>query len=332
MSGKIMALCDTEEEYAQHMTEFLKSQSQLPWMIYTYTDVRQLMSFLKQQTPGLLVVAENAYTEEVQELTGITTVLLNESGVVKWKDIHNVNKYQRADQVLREILQVLMELEDAGLPELTAGISTKIIGMYSPVRRCLQTSFALTLGQMLAEKHKTLYLNFEHYAGITELLPDIQTRDLADLIFFLTSDRNKFRLRMQTMIHKKGRLDYIPPMRAGQNLITIAAAEWMNLIQELLRLGDYEFMILDLTENMQGLFDILRMCYMIFTLTREDMLARSKITQYEQLLALCNYSDVLDKTHKYVLPVFKRLPEQLEQFTRGELADYVRGVMKEVTG
>ena len=41
--------------------------------------------------------------------------------------------------------------------------------LYSPVHRCLQSSFALTLGQLLSEKHPTLYLNFEHYIGISEL-------------------------------------------------------------------------------------------------------------------------------------------------------------------
>lgn len=110
LSVKIMALCDTEEEYAQHMTEFLKCQSQLPWMIHTYTEVSNLLSFLGKEQASLLVVAENAYTQEVQELSHIPTILLNESGVVRWKDVRNVNKYQRADNVLREILQTYMEL------------------------------------------------------------------------------------------------------------------------------------------------------------------------------------------------------------------------------
>ena len=55
----------------------------------------------------------------------------------------------------------------------------------SRVHRCMQTSFAITMSLMLAKKHSTLYLNFEHYAGISELLPDMQTLDLADLLYFL---------------------------------------------------------------------------------------------------------------------------------------------------
>jgi hypothetical protein len=183
---------------------------------------------------------------------------------------------------------------------------------------------------MLAGRFKSLYLNFEHYAGITELLPDIQARDLSDLLYFLTAETEKFSLWMQTMLKKKGQLDYIPPMRAGQNLLCITAGEWRDLIQKIAGLGEYEYIIMDLSENMQGLFDILRMCYKVFTLTKEDSIAKNKIIQYEQVLALYEYDDVLHKTFKCNLPLFRKLPDGIEQFTRGEFADYVNHLIEKI--
>ena len=38
----------------------------------------------------------------------------------------------------------------------------------------MQTTFALTMAQLLAKKHKTLYLNFEYFAGNQGLLADLQ--------------------------------------------------------------------------------------------------------------------------------------------------------------
>ena len=93
MNGNILALCDTEDEYAQHMTEYLKAHKESPWEIYTYTDVKELASFAKETDIDMLVVAENAYTGEVRKLSAQKTVLLNESGVIRWEDIRNVNKY-----------------------------------------------------------------------------------------------------------------------------------------------------------------------------------------------------------------------------------------------
>ena len=283
-SKDVLILCDIEEEYAGLMTDFLKSRKDLPWEIRTYTVVDLLV---KEEKPGrisMLVAAEGAYCDDLQALQPLRTVILNESGVVKWGQLYQVNKYQQADKVLKELLEIYMEIASGGLPQLWRKSNTRIIGMYSPVKRCLQTSVALTMSQMLAEEHRTLYLNFEHYAGITELLPEVQNRDMADLLYFLNVEQGKFRLRMQTIVQKKGKLDYVPPMRSGQNLLTVSAAEWMQFIQKLAELGEYEYVVLDLSDSIQGLFDILRNCHKIFTLTADDRIGKSKLLQYEQLL------------------------------------------------
>ena len=94
----------------------------------------------------------------------------------------------------------------------------------------------------------------------------------------------------------------------------------------------YEIVILDLSESMQGLFDLLRICDKVFTLTGEDRVAQGKLAEYEQILASYEYKDVLDKTHKCMVPKVRRVPEELEQYTRGELADYVRNMIRELEG
>ena len=320
----LFILCDTEEEYAQLFGEYLRKQKRQPWEIRIYTDVGELLKKEQRQNIAMLVLAENAYCEEVRELQVGRTVILNESGVVRWGELRNVNKYQQADSVFKELLEIYMEIAGMQLPSLKKGYGTKFIGMYSPVRRAMQTSFSITMSQLLSEEHSTLYLNFEHYAGITDLLPNVKERDLADLLYFLTADRERFQLHMQAMIEHKGNLDYIPPIRVGQNLLTITGAEWINLLQRIGELGDYEYVVLDLSESMQGLFDILRMCIKVFTMTAGDKVSKAKLLQYEQVLELYEYEDVLQKTKKCHLPQIKKLPGSLEQFTRGELAELVK--------
>lgn len=326
---KVMALCDTEEEYAQQMTEFLQKHKNLPWELHTYTSVEDLLREEKGVV-SMLVVAESAYRDELQTLMPERLVVLSESGVLRWEKLTYVDKYQEAEEVLKCLIGIYMEIADVQLPRLHKSCNTVFIGNYSPVRRCMQTSFALAMSQMLAQEHSTLYLNFEHYAGIAELLPDMQTLDMADLLYFLNADKDKFRLRMQTMLKRRGSLDYIPPMKAGQNLLAIAGAEWMALLQKIEELGEYEYVILDLTESMQGLFEILRLCKKVYTLTREDRIAKSKLMQYEQVLSLYEYEDVLEKTKQLDISHIRRLPGELEQLTKGDLANLVRGLIREL--
>ena len=327
-NGRTLALCDTEEEYAQLMTELLRKNRELPWEIHTYTDAQEMLK--QEKSAAMVVVSESAYCEALQSVCPGRLVVLSESGVVRWENIFYVDKYQRAEDVLTQLLAIYVEFADTPLPRLGKKCSAVLIGNYTPIHRSMQTSFALTMSQLLAREHSVLYLNFEHYAGISELLLDMQTLDLADLLYFLGAEKEKFRLRMRTMLKRIGNLDYIPPMKSGQNLLTVPAAEWLGLLRKIDELGEYEYVILDLSESMQGLFDILRQCRQIYTLTQENRVARSKLLQYEQILALYEYDDVLEKTKCLKLPHIRKVPEELEQLTKGELAGLVRDLLKEL--
>ena len=326
---RVMALCDVEEEFAQLMTDFLNKRKSLPWELHTYTNVEDMLG-VEQREIEMLVVAESAFCQNLQNLSPKRLVVLNESGVMKWDDVFYVDKYQEAEEILKQLLGIYMEVADQTLSLPGINRKTVFIGNYSPVRRCMQTSFALTMSLMLAEEHPTLYLNFEHYAGRTELLPDMQTLDMADLLYFLNAQKDKFRLRLQTMLKHKGRLDYIPPMKSGQNLLTVTAAEWLGLLQKIEELDEYAYVVLDLSESMQGLFEILRLCTKVYTLTLEDRIAQGKLLQYEQILAMYEFGDVLGKTKRLCIPHICRLPEELEQLTKGDMADLVRRLIREM--
>lgn len=327
MKKKILALCDRETEYVQHMTEYLKTKQDLPFEIYGYTEPEKLVNFGQHTEIEMLVVAEGAYTYEVSRMETGQTLVLSESGHAVSQEVPQIDKYQQADAVYRFIMSKY--LEKMPHEQSVDGERAKIIGLYSPVRRCLQTSFALTLGQTMAWRHRTLYISFEHYAGWNGLLKQENGRDLSDLLYYLDEEGEKFRYRMRIVEEKTGALFYIPPVWAGQNLIYITAVQWQRLLERITAEGGYEYVILDLSESLQGIFELLRMCDRVYTIVREDEPAKNKVRQYEQLLRMYEFEDVLDKTRKQNLPIFQGLPAQLERFTKGELYTYVKKVMEE---
>lgn len=332
MKKKILALCDSEKDYLDSMADFLKEKEGFPFELHTYTQVDKLLEFGKKERIELLLVAESDFTYEVAGLETGKTLLLNESGTVRGENIRNIDKYQKAERVWQELLDSYAATLSGDDRKVSCKERAKIIGLYSPVRRCLQTSFALTLGQALAEKNRTLYISFEHYAGWNQLLDKNVRGDLAALLYFGKEQGEKFFCRLQSMTMRIGKLHYIPPVYAGQNLIYVQAKEWQELIGKIAEMGGYDYIILDLSESIQGTFEILRMCDRIYTIIREDEHARSKLAQYEELLQAYEYEDVLEKTNRQLLPHFSRLPERIEQYTRGEMADYIRKLIREDLG
>ena len=324
----ILAFCDGEEEYAALMTEYMQRQRSLPWTIHSYTDVSRLME--EEKDVDILLVAESVYCDELKELQPKRLIVLNESGIVRNHNLRYINKYQQADQVLRELLAIYLEIAAQVLPKLGAEGKTGFIGFFTPVHRSLQTTFALTMAQLLSRKYRTLYLNFECYAGHQELMADISTRDLADLLYFLNAEREKFSLRMRSMVKQIGTLDYVPPMKYGQNLLSVTPKEWMQFLKKLQETGEYEFVVMDLSECMQGLFDIMRICQKIYTVTSDEKCASSKMMQYEKLLENYSYEDVLEKTIRCQMPKIKHIPVDMEMYVRGELSEYVRTQLKDL--
>lgn len=318
----VLALCDGEAEYARLMTEYMERQGNLPWNLHTYTDVERMLR--EEKKVDILLVAETTYCEEIKSLQPSRLIILNESGIVKHKNFRHINKYQQADQVIRELMNVYLEVAVQVLPKMVSNRRTVFLGLYSPVGRCLQTSFALTMAQLLSQRYKTLYLNFEYFAGEQELLPEVNERDLADLLYFLNSEQPKFALRLQSMAHRIGSLDYIPPMKAGHNLLSVTAREWISFLKKIEETCEYDFVVMDLSECMQGLFDVLRACSRVFMITAEDRVANNKLLQYDRLLELYSYDDVRKKTTRCAIPRIKHLPVEIEYYTRGELADYAR--------
>ncbi len=311
------------------MSDYLRNYPGLPWRVRSYTLEDELIEQEKESKISLLVVSEYSYSEKIGELDADKLIIINESGYRDDESRESVDKYQAAEVVLQTFLQAYIEIAGEQPGRISTGKKTRFIGVYSPVKRCLQTTFAVTLSQILSEKSRTLYLNFESYCGIAELISGEGDRDLADLIYFLNVDKEKFTLHLQTMIRKMNTLDYVPPMRYGNNLIMVPEEDWLNLLQRISETDMFDYVVMDLTDSLQGLIKILRICNKVYTVIREDCYAKIKMEQYENMLMKYEYGDVIEKTERFVFPKFHYIPITPDRYTRGEIADYVREKMTE---
>lgn len=109
----------------------------------------------------------------------------------------------------------------------------------------------------------------------------------------------------------------------------ISAEKWIELLEMIEKISDYEYLILDLSDGMSGLFALLSRCYKIYTITRDDGFAMAKMHQYEQILQLNDLHDIAGKTVKCRFPFFEKLPSDLSLMTHGELAGYVKAIIQE---
>lgn len=329
MRQEIFAVCDLEEPYAFRMAEYIVEKVSMPYTLHLFTKTEELQSFSKQNKIAVLLIGEGA----MQQLTSAPDIpdvfVLQESGQETKSEYRYINKYQSPEQVIREMVENMTQPEGWEEMQTAQGTKMKMIGVYSPVRRCLQTSFALTLGQLLSKEHKTLYLNFECYSGFNQMLQKEFPADMPDVVYYFNCAREKLALRLPSIVQNINGLDFIPPGVSCLDMQGITGEKWLELLSLLEKISDYEYLILDLTDGMNGLFELLLHCHKIYTITKDDGFAMAKMKQYEQMLQLNELQDIAEKTVKCRFPFFEKLPSDLSLMTHGELAGYVKAIIKE---
>lgn len=322
---KILAIFDSEEEYAYRLMDFISEKTNLPFEIYIFTEESRFYSCVGNKEIECLLISESVYKKEVDTLQIPHIIILSESGENLNKALHHINKYQSCETIFHQILEYYTDKSENVLSIVSPRLKAmNVIGIYTPVRRCLQTTFSLTLGQMLARQSKVLYLNFEIYSGFSKMLCKNFSSDLSDLMYYFNCAREKLLYRLESMVESVNGLDFIPPTEIYQNLTGIRAEQWLDLFQEIEKTGKYDYLILDLTDGIMDLWEILRGCDYIYTIIREDGLSAAKIEQYERVLESVGYGDINVKTVKWKLPIFKQLPLKFEELTYGELSAFIR--------
>lgn len=336
MKQKILAICDLEETYAFKMAEYVVEKGNMPYIVHLFTSAEELCLFLEKNEIFILMLGENAadgLKNPALEWKIPYVFVLEEGNKGQAGEgleaCTYINKFQSPHKVLQMMLEKLSGTEKWTEIRRNPETEMKMIGVYSPVRRCLQTSFALAMGQLLAREHKVLYLNFECYSGFSKMFHKEFPADMMDFVYYFQCAKEKLSVRLPSIVQSVNGLDFIPPGQSCLDMQSISGDSWLELLETLEAISDYEYLILDLTDGMNGLFTLLSHCFKIYTITKDDKFALAKMHQYEQILQLNHMSEIADKTVKCRFPFFEKIQSDPNLMTHGELAQYVKAIIQE---
>lgn len=328
-----LVLFDRDEEYAIGLMNYFSTRNNRPFEVVTYTTIASFGLFIEEQNADILLISEDALeccgTDMIKELSIPKVIVLTEDAAEDMvEDFSTIYKYQSAENIMKEIYEFYAEEDDAVYGTSIKEGKTKLIAVYSPVRRSLKTSFAMTMGQILSETQRVLYINLEDYAGFNSLLRTSYATDMSDLIYYISQKKRNFMWKLSSMVQSIGGLDYIPPALCPMDIKEITQEQWLSFFDELAGC-EYETIIIDLGDGVRGIYQILRRCSRIYTPTRDDGISYAKMEQYEALLNVMEYEDILAKTRKLSFSYFKGLERGLDRLVYSELGQYVRALLKE---
>lgn len=295
MSSKNLVICDRETEYAVRLADYLGGKKELALQVKLCDSPEQLIAIRREGAVDVLLADEGIGFGQ-EELAGIPNVIRltgaqegeTESGAGR------IFRYQPGDEIYTRLIEALAESGMGEFWNVRKKERGKLIGVYSPIHRLGQTGFAIRKGVEMAKTLNVLYLNLEPYAGIGGYFPE-EKRNLSMLLYYAKQEAGSPGLLITTLVKQMEGLDYIPPVIFPEDLKTVTPSEWMWLFGEILNHSIYDVLILDLSETIQGLFEILKTCDSVYMLTADDPLAVSKMYQYEEVLCRQGYGEVWER-------------------------------------
>ncbi len=239
-----------------------------------------------------------------------------------------IYQFNRAERMIQRIY----ELYEGVSPCATSirNYHTKLIGVYSPIKRSYQTTFSITLGQILARTTNTLYFNLEGYSGFQGMHTESYAYHLSDFIYLLKNSPTTIPTKLNTMLQTINQLDFIPPCDNNMDLRKIEGEDLHKLIELLVNCKEYQYLIIDFSDCVQGLYELLDLCDEIYTITANDSVGKAKIQEYEEALLQMDYGGILQRTRKISIPTFSKESHEIKRLLYGDLAEYLKKELKDV--
>lgn len=281
MKTGLLAIFDLEEQYAYHLLDYISEKQGMPFRTVAFTDMQEMKNYLNDNYVDLLLISADSFDESIADFSIGKIILLSNGNVYsEYIDYSSIYKYQSTENIIREVLDYYVNVnKDAHIMPVVKE-NVEIIGAYSPIGRCGKTTFAIALGQCLAEEHQVLYMNFEEFSGFGKMLDTGFPGDLSDLMYFYMQNPDSIAIKLKAIVGQLQGMDYVPPLVYQKDLREIDAAQWARLIKHIAATSEYDKIIIDLGNMVSDIFEMLSICNVVYVPGVSDPVQRYKLDSF----------------------------------------------------
>ena len=323
MKKRTIAICDRNERFVRKFSEYLASQETFPLEVAAFSDPGALQAAKFSEPPELILVSEELAPLAAGCSSAAKVCLLCDEREPEEEE--RIWRFQSRDALMEDLLRQLPETA-VPVPASLAFFGTELLGVWSPLGRCGKTFFAVTLGEILAERNRTLYINMEDHPALSLLGEDGWHMDLSDLIYQYRIAPDKVMAKLPHCVRHFDRLEYIPPAFSSGDLAGISGEEWSGFLSLLSEEGGYASIILDLGSRAGAVPEITGLCSRLYVPVLDDPVSAAKLARFREMAeedVRQPFADRITYVHVPELPAGS-LPVTGEQLSRGRIGSYIR--------
>ena len=278
--NNICVIYDSDENYAKRLMSIINDDNEIPYNAQVFTKEKELDSYLHEKKADVLMISEEAYAYDAGRTGSKTVVLCEEDddaqeinsrekeeliGVCKYQPsyqlLHTVMRYDRKDRIKR-----------SGM--------LKAIGVYgfNNTKRIL---LSLALARVLSESGNTLFISFEVFSCLGNILKSESTENLSDALYAFRQNHNQFHKNIVNAINHCDRLDYIPEADCAEDIADIKPEEICTFVQGIGREMGYSYIVIDIGDCIRMPWDVLGCCDKCYMTLGDDYIENCRIKNLE---------------------------------------------------
>lgn len=328
---KVLGICDSDSQYAELLRENLGRRENFPFEVSSFETGEAVSKAVNKGILSVLLIAESVFDKYKETNFGDTKIVILNEGYNLTLNEDCIWKYQSSELIRKELLSILSKDENiASFGMRVSKGKGKVIGVYSLSRIREVSSFAISLGKQLSKKEKVLYISFKGMSAGRNYLDINENKDITDLIYYQRNAKDRFMYSFEEIVSSDKKLDYITPAYSFVDVKSVPKEDWLEVISQIRNCCDYSFVILELSEIIDGFLEVLRNCDQLVMLCEEGEVEGRVMKEFNEILESMDYGDIVNKRYISVIPGRIRTPANLDELSYGDYAEYVGNEMVKI--
>lgn len=274
----------------------LNKSKKSSFLAYSFSDMESIEEFLEKDMLDVLLVGQDYFDETLDSLKIGKVVRLLEEKPDNNKE-NCIYKYQAAADIMSQLNGIL---NIASYKGQQCEMPVKIIGFYSPVRRCGKTGLAKSLAKKMAKKTDVLYLNLEPFAS--PISDNDDKVSLSDIFYYLEQGKVEEEVFERAVIENE-EIKQILPMDSPVDLLGITSESWNEFFMKINDKKVAEVIIVDFAECVSCFLQLFELCEKIYMPVLEEKTSAEKVKCFEEFLHRSVSREVESKIYKLQIPV-----------------------------